>query len=727
MQENRSYDSFFGTYPGGDGWLAGYCDPDPDTGTCEAPYHDPLVSEFGGPHNAAAEATDFAGGAMNGFVKAAESAGKGLTVMGYKDATDLPIYWSLAEQGTLQDHLFAPSTSWSLPEHLYMVSGWSASCSAPTNPMSCTTNLDNPEPVEDDQPAFAWTDITYLLHADGVSWGYYVAPGTQPDCDDGAPTCCPSTYQTPGTPDIWNPLPSFQTVNEDGQLNNIQTTSSFLAAARNGSLPAVSWVVPNQAESDHPPASIDVGQAYVNNLVNAVMQGPDWSSTAIFLSWDDWGGFFDHVPPPYIDNAGLGIRVPGIVISPWVRHGYIDSQTLSDDNYLKFIEDVLLNGHRIADPTTDSSTDLREDSRPDVREGSNVLGDMRNDFDFTQTPLPVLTGIVPNSGSVLGGTSVVITGADFTGATAVSFGGVPATSFSVDSNSQVTAVSPPGSGTADITVTAAGGTSIAVPVDHFAYTSGPAVSSVDPTTGPPSGGNTVTINGSGFLGATSVQFGSAAAQSFQVDTDSQITATAPAGGTTVDVTVTSQNDTSATSSADQYTYVSGAAPAVTGVTPASGPPAGCNEVTLSGSGFSGASQVMFGSKPAESFVVDSDTKLVAVPPPGSVGRVDVQVTNPLGTSQTSSSDRYSYGTKPVVTGLSRNHGPKAGGTTVVISGTGFTGATAVKFGSAAATFTVTSDTQIAAVAPPGTASVYVRVFNPLGTSATSPASKFRYT
>jgi phospholipase C len=111
------------------------------------------------------------------------------------------------------------------------------------------------------------------------------------------------------------------------------------------------------------------------------MEGPDWNSTAIFLAWDDWGGFYDHVVPPKVDQNGYGIRVPGLVISPYAKKGYIDHQTLSFDAYLKFIEDDFLNGARL-----DPATDTRPDSRPSVRENAPVLGDLANDFDFNQSP-----------------------------------------------------------------------------------------------------------------------------------------------------------------------------------------------------------------------------------------------------------------------------------------------------------------------------------------------------
>ena len=159
--------------------------------------------------------------------------------------------------------------------------------------------------------------------------------------------------------------------------------SHFLAAARGGHLPNVSWVVPDETHSEHAPATPAAGQRYVTRLINSVMNGPDWNSTAIFLTWDDWGGFYDHVAPPTVDGNGYGMRVPSLVISPFARRGRIDHQVLSFDAFNKFIEDDFLGGQRI-DPRTDG----RPDPRPDVRENAKILGDLAADFDFTRRPRP---------------------------------------------------------------------------------------------------------------------------------------------------------------------------------------------------------------------------------------------------------------------------------------------------------------------------------------------------
>ncbi len=394
--ENRSFDEYFGTYPGANGiprnasGVPTVCSPDPAKGTCQKPYVDHRDNNFGGPHGTANARADINNGAMNGYVGQTEHAqcsipsnpGCGsypIDVMGYHVQSDIPNYWQYAQQFVLQDNMFQPDASWSLPAHLFMVSGWSALCAN-----HAVTSCKSTGAIPSSKPyLFAWTDLTYLLHKNNVSWRYYVVSGTEPDCQDDAAISCAPVKQDAKTLSIWNPLPAFDTVKADGQLGNIQSVSKFYAAAKAGTLPAVSWVVPSDDVSEHPWSSIKAGQAFVTSLVNAVMNGPDWNSTAIFISWDDWGGFYDHVNPPTVDPAGYGLRVPGLLISPYAKQGYIDHQTLSFDAYLKFIEDDFLGGQRL-----DPATDGRWDPRPTVRENVGILGDLSSEFDFTQTPRP---------------------------------------------------------------------------------------------------------------------------------------------------------------------------------------------------------------------------------------------------------------------------------------------------------------------------------------------------
>ena len=132
---------------------------------------------------------------------------------------------------------------------------------------------------------------------------------------------CESVKQGAKTPGIWNPLPYFDTVKQNGQTQNVTSLSNYFKAAKDGKLPAVSWINPTGSVSEHPPGLSAAGQTYVTRLVNAAMRGPDWKSTAIFVAWDDWGGFYDHVMPPSVDENGYGLRVPGLVISAYAREG----------------------------------------------------------------------------------------------------------------------------------------------------------------------------------------------------------------------------------------------------------------------------------------------------------------------------------------------------------------------------------------------------------------------
>jgi len=398
MQENRTFDTYFGTFPGADGipmsgGVPTACVPDPNSGRCVKPYPDHKDANGGGPHSESNAVADVDGGKMDGFITEARRARKGCLdptnpacansqipdVMGYHTQSDIPNYWTYAKDFVLQDHMFEPNASWSLPMHLFMVSEWSAFCTQHGNPGSCTNALEN----DNSNHIYAWTDMTYLLHQHAVSWGYYVVRGIEPDCENDAAITCAPVKQNSSTPSIWNPLPFFDTVRADGQRKNVQPVNNFYASARSGSLPAVSWVVPSGEISEHPSAPVSFGQSYVTSLINAVMSGPDWDSSAILLGWDDWGGFYDHVTPPRVDENGYGLRVPGLVISPYAKSGYIDHQTLSFDAYDKFIEDLFLNGERI-DPRSDG----RPDPRPVVRENVSILGDLLSDFDFAQTPRP---------------------------------------------------------------------------------------------------------------------------------------------------------------------------------------------------------------------------------------------------------------------------------------------------------------------------------------------------
>ena len=412
VQENRSFDHYFGTFPGADGipmnadGTPSVCVPHPTLDRCVPPYPTTRLVNQGGPHDHPAAVTTVDGGKMDGAIRAA--AGRLCVrrpedpscvtfvgpqdqpdVMSFHDDRTIPNYWSYAEHFVLQDRMFAPTDSWTLPSHLFLVSGWSARCTDPQDAFSCRTDLGMGDLFDDlkwyQHPEFwAWTDITWLLHEQGVSWAYYAGDvlcrrpeDTKAACDAG------------GAARPQNVLTGFADVRETGQMDRIQTHSSFYDAVADGTLPSVTWIVPGRGGvSEHPGtgAPITEGQAHVTDLVNAVMESDLWDRTAIFLTWDDWGGFYDHVEPPRVDAAGYGLRVPGLLISPWAdRTLDIDSQTLSFDLYLKLIEDRFLGGQRL-----DGENQGRPDPRPTVREDVPILGDLADEFDFSQEPIPPL-------------------------------------------------------------------------------------------------------------------------------------------------------------------------------------------------------------------------------------------------------------------------------------------------------------------------------------------------
>jgi phospholipase C len=408
VQENRSFDHYFGTFPGAEGipmrdGRPSVCVPDPILGRCVPPYRTTQQLQDGGPHAQRHSRVDVNRGRMDGFIRSVIDSPIHCAdhrqdpacrpylgpqgqpdVMSYHTARTIPNYWRYAKEFVLQDRMFAPADSWTLPAHLFLISAWAAHCEDPRDPMSCVSDLELSDEAQiqrshEDVPIWAWTDITYLLHEAGVSWSYYVG-------DD---TCffdpCPDDRTGERTVSQQNPLPWFATIRETHQMRRIQGHTQLYEAAANGTLPSVSWVMPYSGVGEHPGAGEPIwkGQRHVTTVINALMQGPDWEETAIFLTWDDWGGFYDHLQPPRVDRNGYGIRVPGITISPWARAGTIDSQTLSFDAYLRLIEDLFLGGARL-DPDTMS----RPDSRPTVREEVDVLGNLLREFDFTQDPLP---------------------------------------------------------------------------------------------------------------------------------------------------------------------------------------------------------------------------------------------------------------------------------------------------------------------------------------------------
>jgi hypothetical protein len=263
--------------------------------------------------------------------------------------------------------------------------------------------------------------------------------------------------------------------------------------------------------------------------------------------------------------------------------------------------------------------------------------------DFTYVPAPTVVSLAPTSGPAAGGTTVTITGTSFTGTTAVKFDTTDATSFTVVNGTTITAVAPAhAAGSADVRVTTASGTSANTAADDYTYLPAPTVTAVSPSSGPSAGATLVTITGTGFTGTTAVKFGTTDASGYTVVSSTTITATTPAhAGGSVDVRVSAPGGTSANTAADDYVFID-PAPVITALSPSAGLPVGGTTVVITGTGFTGATAVKFGTTDASGYTVVSPTTITATAPAHVSGTVDVRVTGPGGISANTAADDFTY-------------------------------------------------------------------------------------
>ena len=428
MQENRTFDNYFGTYPGADGIPPGVCvpiDPTNPAGGCVKPFHDPLDSNAGGPHESLNAQLDLDDGItqakQDGYIAQQLSGVTGghpfqyimqgvlrHDVMGYHTDEEIPNYWEYARNFVLQDHLFEGVRSPSFPSHLDLTAEWVAQCPDPTDAESCVTV---PDLAAISGLQLPYASLFQFFDAHHVSWKYYLAKGYEPDCEDDKMTCAP-VVQDPKVASAWNPPRFFTYVMGRGHHyadTHVVETDKFLEDIKEHRLPQVSWLIPNAEVGEHGPHSITTGVMYVTSLVNAVMTSRYWNDTAIFITWDDWGGFYDHVVPPIADTntsitpvEGFGLRVPGLMISAYAKPGYIDHGVLSFDSYATFIEDLFMDGARL-DPAALGVPDHRPDIRDSLKtvhyiDGTKAkVANLMDEFDFSRAPLPplVLTTHIP--------------------------------------------------------------------------------------------------------------------------------------------------------------------------------------------------------------------------------------------------------------------------------------------------------------------------------------------
>jgi phospholipase C len=381
IQENHSFGNYFGTFPGADGIPPGTCLPTlPGSSTCVKPFHMPKnAPPCDLPHGWQNAHADYNNGRMDGFVWAEGSS----YTMGYYDERDIPNYWAYARNFTLCDHFFSSLAGPSFPNHMYTVAAQSGGI------IGNVSTLKQLQELMDDQDGFDFASIVDLFEKANVSWKYYreTSPTPAPPEEVSRPNFY-DWFPEPKQFSLWNPLPGFKTIrNDPARMARLVNQSEFYGDLEHGTLPAVSWLIPRENDSEHPPEPVmPVGQGmwYVTRLVNAVMSSPSWQDSVIVITWDDWGGLYDHVVPPVADAFGFGPRVPTIVISPYAKPGYISHYSYDFTSVLKFME--------------------KRWSLPHLTLRDDRAYDMTDCFDFDRKPnSPLVIPIPPNLPSIVTG------------------------------------------------------------------------------------------------------------------------------------------------------------------------------------------------------------------------------------------------------------------------------------------------------------------------------------
>lgn len=340
VKENHTFDNYFGAFPGVNGATTGLVKVN---GVDQVIPLNPAVDQPAGYcHRWTCAHKDYDGGAMDAFNLSSSNC-SAPPYMCYQLASQsfIPNYWSLAQQYVLDDNAFSSLEGPSFPNHLFTV----AAGSGPDIPRSVTSNPNDKFglPWGCDAPAgttvklkngskvfpcFSFTTLADEMESAGVSWKYYAPPST----DKGY---------------VWSTLDAFSQIrNTSLWSSNVVDWTNFVTDAQNGNLPAFSWLTAPFIDSEHPSATTCTGENWTIQQINAVMSGPDWSSTVIVLTWDDFGGFYDHVTPPSVDKLGYGFRVPFMVISPYAHvngnpdNSHVDHTQLEFSSVIQFAEQV---------------------------------------------------------------------------------------------------------------------------------------------------------------------------------------------------------------------------------------------------------------------------------------------------------------------------------------------------------------------------------------------------
>jgi phospholipase C len=324
MQENHSFDNYFGTYPGADGIPADVCmpvAPKSNSTECVKPSRVGNRPALDLSHNPTTHAAQYDGGKMDGFVSAFSTRAAGELAMAHYDDQDLPYYWNIADNYVLFDRFFSSAHGGSVRNHMYWVAG---------QPGSAETG-------KEAVPLAGWGDtiptIFDRLEAAGISWKFYIQNY------DPTATIRSQRVGDKGAQVVWAPLLAMDRFLDNPELSKkIVNLSEYFNDLHNNTLPSVAFIVPS-GTSEHPPGSIQAGEAFVRTLINGLVQSSAWSSSAFLWSYDDWGGFYDHVAPPQVDSSGYGFRVPALLVSPYAKRGFVDHTTLDFTAGIAFIRD----------------------------------------------------------------------------------------------------------------------------------------------------------------------------------------------------------------------------------------------------------------------------------------------------------------------------------------------------------------------------------------------------
>jgi phospholipase C len=323
MQQNHTFDNYFGTYPDANGFPPDTCMPvslsDPGSTDCVAPFRIDSYPIEDLSHSSATFKHQYQNGKMDGFIGALNRLNQdGKLAMGYYDEEDIPYYWNLADQFVLFDNYFSSAHTGSITNRMFSVSG---------GPGSESNRI--PEKGFGDIPT-----IFDKLQERGISWKYYIKDY---DPDLNYRNLQELDYLPPQVQ--WVPLLGFDRFLDDPELfSRIVDLDEYYTDLENGTLPSVSYVLLMGA-TEHPLSDLSLGQRTVRTMVQMLMQSDAWDSSALFITYDDWGGWYDHVAPPQVDEYGYGFRVPALLISAYARQGYIDHTQLDHTSILKFIEE----------------------------------------------------------------------------------------------------------------------------------------------------------------------------------------------------------------------------------------------------------------------------------------------------------------------------------------------------------------------------------------------------